>query len=80
MKFSQFRYIPSPTPIKFAMMYSAMANQSGRMQYHKVVPGKSKERISRNEFITAFNSLPILAVRPIPLRDNDALFQLEFYV
>ena len=80
MNLSQFRYIPSPTPLKFAFIFSAMANPSGRMQYHKITPGVNKVRISRTEFIQAFNSQNILAIRPIPLKDNDSLFQLEFYI
>jgi hypothetical protein len=74
------RYIPSPTPIKFEYMYSATANKSGRMQYHKVRPGVSKIRISRTEFIKAFNDLAIIAVNPIQQRGQDIVFQLEFFV
>ncbi len=61
-------------------MYSAMANKSGRMQYHKIKPGHSKVRISRIEFIKAFNDLPIIAVKPIPLKGEENAFQLEFFV
>jgi hypothetical protein len=50
------------------------------MQYHKVRPGVSKLRISRSEFIKAFNDLAILAVNPIQLKGQDIVFQLEFYV
>ncbi len=50
------------------------------MQYHKVKPGVSKERISRSEFIRAYNEMPILAIMPIPLKGQDIVFQLEFYV
>jgi len=50
------------------------------MQYHKVRPGQSKQRISRTEFIKAYNEVPILAVKPLPLKGQDAVFQLEFYV
>lgn len=74
------KYIPSPIPIKFDFVYSATANKSGRMQYHKVRPGLSKFRISRAEFIKAYNNSAILAVRPMQLRDQEIAFQLEFYV
>ena len=74
------KYIPSPTPIKYEFMYSATANKSGRMQYHKVRPGVSKLRISRNEFIRAFNDMPILAVNPLQQRGQEIVFQLEFFV
>ena len=73
------RYIPSPIGLRYDLMYSATANPSGRMQYHKVTPGQSKERISRTEFITAYNTLQILAIRPIQEKSSP-VFQLEFYV
>ncbi|MEM9858690.1 MAG: hypothetical protein AAF843_15125 [Bacteroidota bacterium] len=60
-------------------MYTATANESGRMQYHKVIPGKSKERISRAEFIQAYNTLSIIAVRPVQ-QIKSPVFQLEFFV
>lgn len=74
------KYVPSPIPIKYDYMYSATANKSGRMQYHKVRPGLSKMRISRTEFIKAYNESPIVALRPIQQRGQDAVFQLEFYI
>ena len=74
------RYIPSPIPIQYQFVYSSMANKSGRMQYHKIKPGISKLRISRNEFIKAFNSAHIIAMRPIQITGNDTDFQFEFYV
>ncbi|MFM7428269.1 MAG: hypothetical protein KA713_04130 [Chryseotalea sp. WA131a] len=74
------KYIPSPIPIKYDFMYSATANKSGRMQYHKVRMGVSKLRISRAEFIRAFNDLPIIAVNPIQQRGQEIVFQLQFYV
>ncbi len=73
------KYIPSPIPIKYDYMYSATANRSGRMQYHKVRPGLSKLRISRTEFIKAYNESQIVALRPIQQRGQDSMFQLEFY-
>ena len=73
------KYIPSPIPIKYDFMYSATANKSGRMQYHKVRPGLSKLRVSRTEFIKVYNEAPIVAMRPIQQRGQDAVFQLEFY-
>ena len=73
------RYVPSPIPIKYYLVYTATANKSGRMQYHKVRPGFSKIRVSRVEYIKAFNDSTILAVRPIQLKGQE-LFQLEFYL
>ncbi|MEQ8475029.1 hypothetical protein [Fulvivirga sp.] len=60
-------------------MYSATANKSGRMQYHKVNPGVSKERISRTEFIEVFNTSTILAIRPLQEKSSP-VFQLEFFI
>lgn len=74
------RYIPSPIAVHCDWVYSALANKSGRMQYHKIKPGKSKERISRNEFIRAFNSAHIIAMKPLQVSGNETDFQLEFYV
>ena len=74
------KFIPSPIPIKFEYVYSATANKSGRMQYHRVRPGHSKLRISRSEFIRAYNDSEIIAIRPLPIRGQELVFQFEFYV
>ena len=74
------RYIPSPIPIQFTYLYSATANASGRMQYHRIKPGKSKLRISRTEFIKAYNDAQIVAINPLQLLGQEAVFQFEFYV
>ena len=50
------------------------------MQYHKVRPGHSKLRISRTEFIKAYNDYPILAVKPLQQKGQEAVFELEFFV
>lgn len=79
MEFSgKFRYVPSPIPIRYHYVYSAIANKSGRMQYYRSKPGVGRERISRTEFIEAFNTSTILGLRPIPLEDAPVI-QLEFY-
>ena len=74
------KFIPSPVPLRFEYVYTATANPSGRMQYHRIRPGHSRLRISRTDFIRAYNELNILAIRPLPMRANDIAFQLEFYV
>ena len=74
------RYVPSPIPGHCEWVYSAMANKSGRMQYHKIQPGKSKVRISRSEFIRTFNGAQIIAMKPLQVGGNETDFQLEFYV
>ena len=74
------RYIPSPIPVQCEWVFSAVANRSGRMQYHKIKPGKTKERISRSEFIRTFNNAQIIAMRPLQVGGNETDFQLEFYI
>ena len=74
------RYIPSPIPIRYELVYSATANPSGRMQYHRMKPGISKLRISRNEFIKAYNDSAIIAIRPIQQPRQEAIFEFEFYI
>ena len=73
------RYVPTPISPSYKQVYTATANDSGRMQYHKITPGESKERISRTEFIAAFNTKQILAMRPIQEKGSP-VFQLEFYI
>lgn len=74
------KYIPSPIPLQFSTLFTATANRSGRMQYHKVRPGQSKLRISRTEFIQAYNDSNIIAVKPLQVRGINSVFQLEFYI
>ena len=74
------RYVPSPIPLKFDFIFTATANQSGRMQYHRIKPGQSKLRISRVEFIKAYNDSTIMAINPLQLKGQDSVFQFEFYV
>jgi hypothetical protein len=74
------RYIPSPIPLQFSYVFSATANASGRMQYHKIKPGHSKLRISRIEFIKAYNDSQILAIHPMQQRGHDGVFQFQFYI
>jgi hypothetical protein len=74
------RYIPSPIPLQFSFIYSATANASGRMQYHRIKPGHSKVRISRTDFIKAYNESQILAINPLQQRGQDNVFQFEFYI
>lgn len=73
------KFVPSPIPVQFRILFSATANKSGRMQYHKIQPGHSKARIARNEFIEAYNTLHIIAMRPLQDKANLAVFQFEFY-
>ncbi len=74
---AEIRYIPSPIGFNYDTIYSALANQSGRMQYYKEEAGTSRIRIGRNEFISAYNNMEIIAVKPI--QAPASVFQLEFY-
>jgi hypothetical protein len=74
------KYIPTPIPIKYDYVFSATANKSGRMQYYKVGPGFGKLRVSRAEFIRAYNDSTILAVKPSQIKGQELVFQFEFYV
>lgn len=74
---SEIRYIPSPIGFVYDTVYSALANQSGRMQYYKEEKNEGRIRIARNEFISAYNSLEIIAVKPI--QAPASVFQLTFY-
>jgi hypothetical protein len=74
------RYVPSPIPLKYEYIFSATANTSGRMQYHRIKPGYSKLRISRQEFIKAYNETQIIAINPLQLTGQESVFQFEFYV
>jgi hypothetical protein len=74
------RYIPSPISIRYETVYTDSANSSGRMQYHRILPGVSKQRISRTDFIKAYNDLPILAIKPLQKPKQDAIFEFEFYI
>ena len=74
------RYVPSPIPLHFSYIYSATANASGRMQYHRIKPGHSKVTISRTDFIKAYNESQIIAINPLQQRGQDSVFQFEFYV
>lgn len=73
------KFVPSPIPVQFRILFSATANKSGRMQYHKVHPGRSKTRIARHEFIEAYNKESIIAIKPLPDKQNPLMFQFEFY-
>jgi len=74
------RYIPSPISLKYEFVFSATSNKSGRMQYHKIKPGISKLRISRTEFIKAYNSAQLIAMNPVQLKGSETDFQIEFYI
>jgi hypothetical protein len=73
------KYIPSPIPVKYDVHCSATSNKSGRMQYHEVKSGVSKTRISRSEFLKAYNDSAIIALLPMQLCGQENTFHLEFF-
>lgn len=72
-------YIPSPINLVYDIAYRAQANDSGRMQYYKILPGKSRRRISRANFIEAYNSCTILGIKPLKSSASGGFFEIEFY-
>ncbi len=73
-----YNFIPSPINFEYDISYSALANNSGRMQYYREFKGGNRARIGRNEFITAYNTKPVVAVQPIP--SMESVFQLQFFI
>ena len=73
-------YIPSPIAVNYRISYQATANRSGRMQYYCSDKAGSRKRITRGEFIEAFNNKPIIAIKPLTENIHPDLFQVEFYV
>jgi hypothetical protein len=73
-------FIPSPIKVVYDIGYLAKANDSGRMQYYRLIPGRSRERIGRADFIEVYNSGNIIAMRPVQDNSSNGLFQIEFYV
>ncbi len=73
-------YVPSPIEFDFDIVYSAITNLSGRMQYYKSLKGKSRLRISKNEFARIYNHSKIIAVKPIQEEGENGYIQMDIYV
>jgi hypothetical protein len=71
-------FVPSPISFDYKELYSALANDAGRMQYYRSIKDGNRTRIGKNEFVQAYNSHEILAIKPIPSKAN--AFQLQFYI
>lgn len=73
-------FIPSPINFEYDSVFRAIANKSGRMQYYKILKGKKRQRISKNEFSDIYNKSTIIAIRPI--QDNSILspIQMDIFV
>ena len=74
------RYLPSPINFSYNFVYCAVANRTGRLQYFRIIPGISRERITRAEFCDTFNNNQILGVKPLQTHAGSSLFQMEFYI
>lgn len=73
-----YNFVPSPIIFDYDLSYSALANESGRMQYYINYKNGKRARIGRNEFVSAYNSKNIVAVEPIP--GDASAFQLQFFI
>jgi len=74
-------YIPSPVSVNYDVSFQAITNPSGRMQYYIRKPGKNRVRISRADFIDAYNNLIIVAIRPLkPEYSPEKSLEIEFLI
>lgn len=73
-------FIPSPVEFEYHSIFRAIANQSGRMQYYKIVKGKKRQRISRSEFSDVYNRSTIIAIRPIQDDSSIAPIQMDIFI
>ncbi len=72
-------FIPSPVNFEFDLLFKAVANKSGRMQYYKMIKGKKQTRISQGEFLNAYNNFKIVAIKPIQNESIVTPIQMEIY-
>lgn len=73
-------YIPSPIEFDYDVVYRAVTNESGRMQYYKIPRGKTRIRISKSEFTGIYNHSKIVAVKPIQANKPHDIIQMDIYV
>lgn len=74
------RYIPSIVEFEYDTTYTALTNESGRMQYYKVSKGRNRIRITRNEFLDAYNKSKIIAVKPIQEKEDPSHLRMDFFI
>ncbi len=75
-----YSFVPSPIVFDFDIIFKAETNDSGRMQYYLIRKGEKKRRISRTEFVRAFNNQQIIAIKPEQSKTEDQAIQMEIYV
>ena len=73
-------FIPSPVNFEYEVMFRAIANRSGRMQYYKIQKGRKRVRISKGEFTDIYNSSNIIAIRPIQNEADSTPIQMDIFV
>ncbi len=73
-------FIPSPVNFEYDVMFRAIANRSGRMQYYKIQKGRKRVRISKGEFTDIYNSSNIIAIRPIQNEADSTPIQMDIFV
>lgn len=80
MTSNAFSFVPSPVKFDFDMIYSAVSNDSGRMQYYKYEKGQKRIRINRKEFTDIYNHGKIIAVRPIQDNTEMGTVQMDIFI
>ncbi len=73
-------FIPSPVEFEYDVIFRAVANKSGRMQYYRIDKGHHRHRISKNEFSIVYNEFKIIAITPIQSDSPLAPIQMDLYV
>lgn len=73
-------FIPSPINFEYDLIFRAVANKSGRMQYYKIKKGKKRQRISKGEFTDIYNKSNIIAIKPIQNQSYLAPLQMDIFV
>ena len=73
-------FIPSTIDFEYDSIFRAIANQSGRMQYYKIIKGKKRQRISKSKFSEMYNHSKIIAIKPIQNDSSLAPIQMDIYV
>lgn len=76
---AEMLFIPSPIKVSNDIRYQVLVNRSSRMQYFRKSHNGNRVRIGRGDFIEAFNTSRIIAVKPLQSGDGNSIFQYEFY-
>jgi hypothetical protein len=77
---SNFSFVPSPVSFDYDAIYSAVSNESGRMQYYVLEKGNKRQRINRKSFTDVYNNSKIIAVRPIQDEHGLGIVQMDVFI